>query len=58
MMKGVIVVDQGTTGTKSYTLDIEGRFSLCHSAVQHQIYPQPGWVEQDPEELLQNAERG
>lgn len=55
MMKRVIVVDQGTTGTKSYTLDIEGHFSLCHSAVHHQIYPQPGWVEQDPEELLQNV---
>ena len=55
-MKRVLAIDQGTTATKSYTLDADGHFQFC-SAVEHrQIYPQPGWVEHDPEILLSNVE--
>ena len=55
MMKRVVAIDQGTTGTKGYTLDMNGCFSLCHSTMHRQIYPQPGYVEHDPEELLQSV---
>lgn len=53
-MKRVLAIDQGTTATKTYTLDLDGRFSCCYSAEHCQIYPQPGWVEHDPEVLLHN----
>lgn len=48
----VIAIDQGTTGTKAFTLDDEGGFADVTGFVHRQIYPQPGWVEHDPEELL------
>jgi glycerol kinase len=48
----VVSVDQGTTGTKSFTLDEDGNFASCASFEHRQIYPKPGWVEHDAEELL------
>ena len=53
-MKRILAIDQGTTATKSYTLDTDGRFVFCGSVEHRQIYPQPGWVEHDPEILLGN----
>ena len=55
-MKRVLAIDQGTTATKTYTLDSEGHFLFCNSIEHHQIYPQSGWVEHDPETLLRNVE--
>ena len=55
-MKRVLAIYQGTTATKTYTLDTEGRFTFCNSVEHPQIYPQPGWVEHDPEILLRNVE--
>lgn len=55
-MKRVLAVDQGTTATKTYTLDSDGRFAFCNSVEHHQIYPQSGWVEHNPETLLRNVE--
>ena len=54
-MKRVLAIDQGTTSTKTYTLDLDGCFSFCYSSGHRQIYPQPGWAEHDPEELLHNV---
>lgn len=48
----VIAVDQGTTGTKSFTLESSGHFVPAASFEHRQIYPQPGWVEHDANELL------
>ncbi len=53
-MKRVLAIDQGTTATKTYTLDSEGQFTFCNSVEHGQIYPQPGWVEHDPETILFN----
>jgi len=53
-MKRILAIDQGTTATKSYTLDTDGHFVFCNSVEHRQIYPQPGWVEHDPEILLGN----
>ncbi len=51
----VAAIDQGTTSTKSFTLDEAGRFE-CFAAIEHrQIYPHAGWVEHDPEEILRNV---
>jgi glycerol kinase len=55
-MKRVLAIDQGTTVTKTYTLDSEGHFAFCSSVEHDQFYPQPGWVEHDPETLLGNIQ--
>jgi glycerol kinase len=51
----VVSVDQGTTGTKSFTLDESGRFAAIAAVEHRQTYPRAGWVEHDPEELLQSV---
>ena len=51
----VVAVDQGTTGTKSYVYDDAGRFASVASFEHAQFYPQPGYVEHNPEELLRHV---
>ena len=51
----VVAIDQGTTGTKSFTLDETGRFESKASLEHQQIYPRAGWVEHNAEELLHNV---
>ncbi|MCA3562402.1 MAG: glycerol kinase [Aestuariivirga sp.] len=51
----VVAVDQGTTGTKSYVYDVDGRFTSVAGFEHAQVYPQPGWVEHDPEELVRHV---
>jgi glycerol kinase len=50
-MRYVIAIDQGTTGSTVLVLDeslnVVGRKNMEFP----QIYPQPGWVEHDPEEI-------
>lgn len=50
----VLAIDQGTTGTKAFTLDEDGTFTKVASYEHKQSYPQTGWVEHDPEELLKH----
>ncbi len=52
----VIAIDQGTTSTRSLKLDDSGKYCITHSITHEQHYPQPGWVEHDPEELNQNIQ--
>src|ERR1019366_4424957 len=51
MGRYVLAIDSGTTSTRSVVVDPEGR--ICASAgyeiTQH--FPEPGWVEHDPEEV-------
>jgi glycerol kinase len=54
-MNRVLAVDQGTTATKTYTLETDGQFTFCNSVEHRQIYPRPGWVEHDPEILFSNV---
>jgi glycerol kinase len=51
-----IAVDQGTTGTKVHRLRSDGAFDTLAGFEHRQIYPQPGWVEHDPEELAVHVE--
>ncbi|MBL4632904.1 MAG: glycerol kinase GlpK [Kofleriaceae bacterium] len=54
-MRHVIAIDQGTTGSTVLILDqalnIVGRKNVEFP----QIYPQPGWVEHDPEEIWKSV---
>jgi glycerol kinase len=51
----VIGIDQGTTNTKAVAVDGAGR--LLHAAARPIATqaPQPGWVEQDPKQMLTNV---
>ena len=53
--KLVLAIDQGTTSTRCITFDNRG--SIAHSAFQEfpQIYPQPGWVEHNPEDIYESV---
>ncbi len=48
-------IDQGTTGTFVGLMDVEGEMLGRAYKTHRQFYPQPGWVEQDPIELWNNA---
>ncbi|MCF6234681.1 MAG: glycerol kinase [Rhodobacteraceae bacterium] len=45
-------IDQGTTSTRALTIDRDGRLRVVHTVQHRQFYPQSGWVEHDPEELI------
>ena len=46
----VIGIDQGTTGTKVILFDQDGEITGSFYREVAQIYPEPGWVEHDPNE--------
>ena len=47
----ILAIDQGTTGTTCLVVDDELRVRGCGYVEIEQLFPQPGWVEHDPEEL-------
>ena len=50
-MKYVLAIDQGTTSSRTILFDHEG--NICSVAQKEftQIFPQPGWVEHNPQEI-------
>ena len=51
----ILAIDQGTTGSTALLFNEEGRVvSTAYREVQ-QIYPHPGWVEQDAKELYRTS---
>ena len=51
MTKYIGAIDQGTTSTRFSVFDGAGRIVAAAQKEHEQIYPQPGWVEHDPEEI-------
>ena len=51
MPDAVLAIDQGTTGSTALVLDRNGRVLGRATEEFTQHYPQPGWVEHDPEEI-------
>ncbi len=47
----VLAIDQGTTSTRAIVFDREGRPRGSAQRPLPQIYPEPGWVEHDPEAI-------
>ncbi|NTV03152.1 MAG: glycerol kinase GlpK [Chlorobiaceae bacterium] len=47
----ILAIDQGTTGTTGMVYDRSGAVLARAYRELPQIYPQPGWVEHDPEEI-------
>jgi glycerol kinase len=48
----ILVIDQGTTGSAALLINDTGQVVSSADREIHQIYPQPGWVEHDPQEIL------
>jgi len=51
MSKYLLAIDQGTTGSTVLLLDPAGQCVGRAYSEFRQIYPQPGWVEHDPDEI-------
>jgi len=51
----ILAIDQGTTASTALLLNKEGQVVSSASQEIKQIYPEPGWVEQNPQELLQSS---
>jgi glycerol kinase len=47
----LLALDQGTTSTRAILFDSDGNPRASAQVELPQIYPKPGWVEHDPEEI-------
>ena len=52
MQTYLLAIDQGTTNSRAIIFDAAGRLVSQHEIPLGQFYPHPGWVEQDPQEML------
>ncbi len=50
-MAYILALDQGTTSSRAILFDHEGAILSVAQREFTQIFPQPGWVEHDPEEI-------
>ena len=50
----ILALDQGTTSSRAMLVDHEGHFVASAQRGFRQIYPQPGWVEHDPYDILRS----
>ena len=55
MKRYILAVDQSTTGTKAVLFDNQAKIVIDKSLEHKQYYPQPGWVEQDGDEIYDNT---
>jgi glycerol kinase len=53
----VLALDQGTTGSTALVVDPDGQVRGRGYAELPQHYPEPGWVEHDPEEIWETTTR-
>ena len=52
----VAAIDQGTASSRCMVFDRSARIVSVAQKEHHQIFPRPGWVEHDPEEIWRNVE--
>jgi glycerol kinase len=52
----ILGIDQGTTGTTAIIMDLNGRVRARATTAVVQHYPQPGWVEHDPEQIWKSVQ--
>jgi glycerol kinase len=55
MARHILVVDQGTTSTRAIVFDAAVAPVAAAQIEFPQLYPQPGWVEHDPEAIWQSV---
>jgi glycerol kinase len=51
----ILAIDQGTTNTKVLLVDDAGSVVARASRPLKQTYPEPAWVEQNPDEIWQTV---
>ena len=51
-MKYILALDQGTTSSRAILFDREGRVAAVAQREFDQIFPHPGWVEHNPEQIV------
>ena len=54
-MRYVGAIDQGTTSTRFILFNEKGEAVATHQLEHRQYYPEPGYVEHDPEEIWNNT---
>lgn len=57
MKKYIVSIDQSTTATKALIYDNEGNLAAQKNIDHKQFFPNPGWVEHDPEEIYRNTKK-
>ncbi len=55
--KVLVALDQGTTSSRCVVFDLQGQILSTYAEEFPQIYPQPGWVEHDPNMILETQVR-
>jgi glycerol kinase len=56
MKRFIGALDQGTTSTRFMVFDKAARIVAVAQKEHRQIFPQPGWVEHDPQEILSRTQ--
>jgi glycerol kinase len=56
MSRYVAAIDQGTTSSRCIVFDAEGAIAAIDQKEHRQIFPRPGWVEHDAEEIWTNVQ--
>jgi glycerol kinase len=51
----ILAIDQSTSATKAVLFDAAGKVLDKASRYHHQLYPRPGWVEHNAEEIWRNV---
>jgi glycerol kinase len=51
MSRYILSIDQGTTSSRAVVLDADQEVVASAQQEFRQLYPQPGWVEHDPEDI-------
>ena len=54
--KYIMAIDQGTTGSTVLLMDQDGHVAAKSNVEYRQIYPQPGWVEHNPNDIWSSIE--
>ena len=55
-MTYIAAIDQGTTSSRCIIFDHEARVVSVDQREHRQIFPRPGWVEHDPEQIWFNVQ--
>ncbi len=55
MTRSVLAIDQGTTGSTCLVITDDGRIAGRGYREITQHFPEPGWVEHDPDEIFQRT---
>lgn len=55
MTRYLLAIDQGTTGSTALVMGVDGETLGRHTCELPQHFPEPAWVEHDPEEILQSV---